>query len=205
MRRKFSKIVNAVSIVLALYSMPARADDAVDKMMAGLAKMPTQQQLDDYQKIGHAFDEKNEKITHEADDLMEKINAAVHSSGFPFAQSHIDAAVVIHKKMRTLYQDYFNQLTGWAKKSNRAPCLHQVERIQAYTFKVSDAWLARVQGLSLATQIDRVSAFSVVQSGGGETFYLEKSDPVKYMVAREIENMNAVCMGSQSEYEPGPK
>ncbi len=200
MKRKHPNSINALAVALALCSCAF-----ADSMDDALAKVPTPPQLDQYEKIMHTYQNKDEEITHDANDLMEDINAAVHLPGVQLTRHHIDAAIVIHKRTRAAYLEYFNELVDWAKTSHRLACQHQTEKTQAYTINVSDAWLVRAQGLSLATAMDRITAFGIVQSGGGETFFPVNSDPVRYMVGREMEGLNAVCMGGQNEYEPGPR
>lgn len=198
MNRKHSNLVKAAAVTLVLCSC-AFADSAIDN---ALAKVPTQSQMAEYDKIFYKFQDKDEEISHEADALGEKIDDAVHLPGVQFNRGHIDAARVIHKKLRVAYLENFNELMGWAGKSNRTACLHQAEKTQAYTINVSDAWLARVAALPLSTEQDRILAYGIVLTGGGSTFRPADSDPVRNGVGREMEGLNAVCMGGQSEYEP---
>jgi len=192
--------------VQAQPKMPTQKD--LDALDVALKNMPTTEQNAELSKIADDFQKKYGALNSEFDILGAEIEHVTQSSrpNYLLTKSHIQAAMVNHKKLRALYLEHFQAVAGWARQSGRTNCANQTERMRLYTIRVSDQWLRKVAALPLGTVQDRAYAGLYVGTGGGDITFQPDPEPVidaRYSVGMELIGLDAVCSGSKPEYVPG--
>jgi hypothetical protein len=209
--RKIATYISAIlcSSIVACFAqaqsrMPTQKD--IDAANALLKKVPTPEQDAALKKITEIYSEKYGLLEPEFEKLAKEINHAADLPGFLLTKGHVQAAMINHKKLRSLYLGHFNAIADWGHRSGRASCTRQAEKMRLYAIRVSDQWLAIVAALPLGTEEDRIIARQYVAAGAGDNTFHPEREPTastRYWVGTELIGLHAVCGGWREEYVPG--